>query len=581
MQIMIKNFKYVSLLVILMLVISGTAMASQSGRSEYVSKATSKMMTGFENFSGAVSHYSAPSHAINASRGNVIGQVGNTYYEYQHNGSMGRQVSLDPTGQYVHFAWMRWDAPNSDRYIRYNAYDLTNATAPWAFGSGTDGGKNISEVNGGYTTIDVTTSGAAVVAAHWGVLGNYASYASKDFNPVLGFFDDYTLADGITPNGAPPAPNCQGIVSEPPAGTDGPYIWPVVDWDFYEGKEVTHVVACESPDSEDPGDPQSIIYYRQVDGAWDNQCAAYPNPCGLYIDLTYNIAPIVRSDPNSDDVAIVYLKPMYLDGDENDPCGFTQWQNDVVYIESNDAGCTWNAAVNVTDYSEGGTLTPDQIPAQAYTDVSALYDDNGCLHIVWPTPLRDIQGDSPCNPLYATRIWHWDDCNECISLVYDASRPRFFCDTGAFMMSTGKVNISQCVIEGTPEDTLRFYVMFSRMGAHTSENGDTCTDCSIPPPDNEFGNYANSDIFITGSSDGGLTWGPSPDLPAYDDFPGDGTQVVQGSAVNATNTKTDDCLPGDCLSEHWGTMATYNFDTLHIMYVEDHDAGAGIRDDPQ
>jgi uncharacterized repeat protein (TIGR01451 family) len=547
-------------------------MADQGARSDKVKKPFKSVMTGAEEFDGAV--YAGPSHSGNVSRGNVIGQAGNTWYEYQHNGSMGRQVSYSPVNDYAHFVWMRWPTSTGPRHIRYNAY---NSGAGWAWGSGATAGKDVSGTNGGYTTIDVTPAGAAVAAWHeGGVPTAYDSYASKDYNTPLGFFDDYTA------NPAPAPPSCTGETTTPPA-EEGRYIWPVVDFDSYNGDEITHVVSCESPPGDEASDPQSIIYYRAVNGVWDDQCGAYGAACGLFMGLSYTISPVVRSDPNSDDVAVVWLKPMYLDGDPNDPCGWTQWQNDIVYYESNDAGCHWGGLVNVTDYSQGGTLTPDQMQHQAYTDVSALYTSDGCLHIVWSTPLRDLQGDTPCNPLYATRVWHWDDCNDEISLVYDATTPRFFCPTGAFMMSTGKCNISECTIEGDPDpDTTRLYVMFSRMGAHTSADGDTNADCSIPPPDNEFGNFANSDIFIVGSSDDGLTWGPSADLPLYEDgHQGDGTQVTQGAAVNATNTETDQCMPGDCLSEHWGSMAKYNYDVLHIMYVEDHDAGAGIRDDPQ
>ncbi len=523
-------------------------------------------MTGEEEFNGLVSDATSPSRL--SPRYLVVGQPGMTYYDFQKNGSMGRQVVDGGTHQYIHFAWMRWGEPEGDRYIYYNVYDRNTDAFTW--GEGDDAGKKVDNINGGYTTIDVTSWGAAVLAFHHGAAsGSYKSYASRDFNPPFAAFLD------MNNNPAPGPPNCQGWITGNYEATSQ-YIWPVVALDMYGGDTIIHVVSTEGPPAvADVSEIQTIIYYRNVNGDWTDHGGAYAAPCALAIDSVYTINAVVRADANSDNVAIVWLKPMYYVGDPGDPCDIYWAQSDVVYQESDDAGLTWNPMVNVTDYSQGHTLTPDQMEHQAYTDVSAMYSSDGCLHIVWNTPLRDLTGDNPCAALYASRLWHWDDCNQCISLVFDASRPRYFCPTGAFMVSTGKMNISECTVS----DSTRLYVLFSRMGAHTSEDGGTAIDCSDP---NDNGNYCNSELFLSGSTDGGLTWGPDPSLPIYVDTSDANTGPVQvGSAVNLTNTYTPDCLPGECMSEHWASMAMYAIDSNHIFYVEDKDAGAGIRDDPQ
>ena len=254
--------------------------------------------------------------------------------------------------------------------------------------------------------------------------------------------------------------------------------------------------------------------------------------------LCVNITVLVREDPTSDEVAISWLKPIYYEDDPLDPCGFTQWQNDIMVWKSDDCGVNWDRIdiENITDYL-GNNGTIEDVP-MAYTDHSMLYDTTGVLHIVWSTPLNPIDDGDPCAKAYATKMWHWSDApSGCISLVYDASRPQYHCDTGAWNMTTAKMNISQC--------DSNLYVSFTRFGAYTSANGDTNADCSE-------GNYANGEIFLTASSDWGETW---------------------GEAVNLTNTQSDDCTEGNCDSEHWSSMAKYSHDEVHIQYVEDKDAG--------
>jgi len=53
-----------------------------------------------------------------------------------------------------------------------------------------------------------------------------------------------------------------------------------------------------------------------------------------------------------------------------------------------------------------------------------------------------------------------------------------------------------------------------------------------------------------------------------------GNGQVWSNAVNLTDTETDSCLPGECQSEHWPTMAMYSDDSLMIEYILDLEAGA-------
>jgi hypothetical protein len=64
--------------------------------------------------------------------------------------------------------------------------------------------------------------------------------------------------------------------------------------------------------------------------------------------------------------------------------------------------------------------------------------------------------------------------------------------------------------------------------------------------DNSANEYTNGDIYGAGSIDGGASW---------------------SRAFNLTNTKTPNCAAGNCLSEHWSSLAQNMYNgNLHIIY---------------
>ena len=534
-----KTIRYACIVYLLLVIhaVSSTH-AAETDKSIYVKNKINRALTDGE------SSYPMSDNAVYLrTAGDRSEIMGSTFWDYQHNGSMGRQVVHSAGDGYILFVWTNWPNPLqiTDRKIKYNAYNTSSGE--WLHGGGPGGGKEISGGRGGYTTIDITSWGTAIVGFHQGIIPPlYQTKADYDHDPHSGSFTE------LEP-GAPGAPNCQDWVTGD-GEENSTFLWPVIAYDeIVTGRKtvdtIIHVVSVESPSGDDPNEIKTIVYYRKLNGQWDG-CPSPWNPSdirGLAIDSVYTISPVVCADPTSDDVAIVWTHPIHYNGDPDDPCGYTQYQNDVYYIESTDAGETWPVDVNddlitqnITDYTQGGTIPVDQREALAFTDLSALYDSDGTLHIIWNTPLRDLSGGFPCEPLIASRIWHWDDMNRCISLVYDASLPKYQCNPGAWNSSTCKMNISEC--DG------RMYCSFTRFGAHTDETGMYNEDCSD-------GGYANGDIFLTVSSDG-LAWSP---------------------AINLTDSESDGCESGNCFSEHWSSMAMYSTDSIHIQYIEDKDAG--------
>jgi hypothetical protein len=81
-----------------------------------------------------------------------------------------------------------------------------------------------------------------------------------------------------------------------------------------------------------------------------------------------------------------------------------------------------------------------------------------------------------------------------------------------------------------------------------------------PWGDTSAAGYPNYDVFGSYSSDGGATW---------------------SKAVNLTNTSSKDCNPPTCDCEDYANLAEIVDDTLHILFVEDKDAGASIQTPPE
>jgi hypothetical protein len=508
--------------------------------------------------------------------------IGSTYYEYQKNGSMGRQVSwihISGGQKWVNFLWMCRQDIGANRRIRYNGRNID--TGVWAAGTGITGGVEVSGINGGYVTMDVTSSGFVVGAWHEGPSSSlYTTRAGQQGAIGTG---NFTM--NICPG--PPVPfsriDCEGI-STGLYETQSTYIWPTVDWQNVNGHDVRHVVSTEStPEAAVPADDMhTLVYYRVQDGKFDHDgdgIAEHADSCGMYIDSSRAIGVIVQSDPRSDRVAIVWLRSIYAPSDpRNDLCSaFVAFQHDVMYMESSNGGVNWGAPVNVTDYSQGGTLDMDEIHYTAFNEVTALYDYRGYLHIVWTTPNKDMT-DDPCQPLIASIMWHWSSeysAGQNIAKVIDATVPRGFCSngTGGNLGGVSKPNLSEC---SRPTDTL-LYISFVRFGVvRTGSSGQNCGDCSA-------GGYANGDIMLTASATHGNTWGPDsdPTVPDHDTLTtaGTGQPVNQGIAVDVTNTWTNNCAAGACHSENWPSMAERSDGGLHIFYIDDTDAGGFVNEE--
>jgi hypothetical protein len=187
------------------------------------------------------------------------------------------------------------------------------------------------------------------------------------------------------------------------------------------------------------------------------------------------------------------------------------WIIDVYYIESED-GTSWNwhDKVNVTNYQPQDTI-------RASTDLDAVYDWNDNLHIVWNTPHRD--GGVAC------LLWHWAQPTG-ITLVADGWWNSY---PGAWNLTLAKMSI------GVDSDDNLFTVW-----------------TQFTEEDRSILGYSNGELYMSYSTGGGFTW-------SY--------------RQNLTNSPTPDCWPLECDSDHWSSLAEEVDDSLHIVYINDKDAG--------
>ncbi|MBD3233194.1 MAG: T9SS type A sorting domain-containing protein [candidate division Zixibacteria bacterium] len=398
-------------------------------------------------------------------------QVGTTYYDYQSNGSSGTRITRHTCG--THFLWMngigQW---SGNRWVYYNFMD-PDGNLNWP------GGTQVSEVQGaGYCQLDQSSMGYAVAAFH----------SSANMLVTLG------IDDGCG--------NGNFTLYDPPESVTGynDFFWPYVAYD--NGGRV-HITCTENTGI--AGDPQAFGHTFTSDpNTWPDLTLCNDG------DDIMTVNPIVVASPVDDKVAIVFLQARTL----VDP---DQYNNDVCYHESLD-GQTWNYAdiTNVTNYQMADTI-------RAYTDVDAVYDNNGDLHILWNTPFYDeINGTISTDACF---LWHWSEATG-IDMVADGWFPSF---PGAWNRTISKMSIGV----GTDNTLYALWTQF---------NDD----------DVSAGGYSNGELYLSSSSDGGETW---------------------ADAVNLTNTPTPGCLPGDCDSDHWSSMAEMVDDQVHILYINDKDAG--------
>lgn len=426
-------------------------------------------------------------------------KVGSTWYDYQHNGTMGRQIAQGADGR-IHFVWTHkpdGTLGNDNRSIYYNSAIYTGGA--WVFSHDTSG-VEISNLHGGYSNVGVWGS-RAVAAWHECISPIcYSTYSAIDF--VSG-------GASFTASAAPVDYTCSGTETN---DDDEPfnYLWPIIDVDETGSGSDPIVMAVTVESIGNTSDDRSMVYFRGTANPTNY------GSCGEFIDSVTSISPLVRQDPNSDEVAMAWLRPRGVEAEYN------QFNNDIMVMYSSDNGASWGPPTNITDY-------PIEAQNRPYADLTGMYTSDGCFHLVWSS--------LPYNEAAATysqlgNLEHWDDCNDCFSTLIATDNYDPDCGgPGRWNTNAAKPNLAEC--GGKLYCTYTYF-----------KDDESLPDCSA-------GGWANGELYLQVSTTGGVTWGPP---------------------TNLSNTPDNGCLAGDCESEHWASTVMYG-DSLYIFYVGDTDAG--------
>ena len=480
-------------------------------------------------------------------------QVGTSAFDYQSNDRQQRQVVMGSDNR-IHTVFTYRDINDEDhvRSVYYSGYLAGGGLPPVTATS-------ISPIpgNGGYGSIAVGPDDSLAIATyHYTKQGTgYDTRPRLIISRQAGTFSAFPWYD--YPSSAAVMPkilNCQGIKT---SGTvvdtvEGGYIWPSIAGDFDGTNTIAHVLAKESP-VQDTSGKASLIYYKTPPNATSPPTFCPSLVKSIFIDSTSsNINYDICASPVSNKVAVVYLRPkawvaypdkLYGDND------------DVFYKQSTNLGDTWGDAIQIADFgSQDSILLDNMVFIQRANEVSALYDDNDCLHVLFQMYWSD-----PSTHYYITkdcRVYHWSSClTGCISMLVDGTtwRSASACTMPINAFVVHKINLTQCTVASGPGAGKRLYAVYTMYPDSTAITGNTYSDCS----NSVHGALANGDVAVQGSLTlAGDLWGP---------------------LVNITTTRTNNCAAGECLSEQFTSAAPYVNDSLRIQYMLDHDAGSSVQ----
>ena len=502
-------------------------------------------------------------------------QIGDTWYDYQHNGRVGRMIDWGPTEvaplndtARVHFSYMQLPQADlqSPRKFYYRFWATVNP----------DGVGELSNANpmqpddkyAGYVNVQTTPDGKGVISGHQrpatasaGAPTDWQSTVFIDFGPGFMFFNkEYRLPDDLIDS----------------IFYDGAQIiWPTTQFQF-GNDTVLHVFGQEvSPGA---GDPQTISYYRWINPElfgtdWEQE---------IYIvDTVYDIAQTIVASNISDKVALVWTANVLDSADWDGGCdtcsandgaesGIVQWDNDIYYQISTDQGASWQPRVNLTKYN-----AQDQWAGnfRCYTDISIMLDGNDNLHISWPAVIWGTNRN-----FFNCRLFHWSEDVQYFRTIHieDILDNDVRCVAGAWSMSIAKNQISYC--DG------KMYALWVQFFDYEEGRLDDCAEGDA----NGYIGSGNGDLYISVSDNSGLTW----DAPR-----------------NITHSWTPGCDPAGggawCEADMWPSMArfgrqedgsenwpdptnvvdptvegSYTGDFyLDIQYINDKDAGGIVQDE--
>lgn len=299
--------------------------------------------------------------------------VGTTWYDYQHNGNIGRMIVKDDSG-YIHIVWMNGlNEGSSDRHVYYNYIDP----------QGNQGWPGI-----GYPVETSTRAGYTCLAVGWGGL------AFPAFHQIR------------TPSPSDPAHSAVATDFFPHAGAFLTYELP-----WFQGEDIQYIwprIAMKQ-------DGEMVVLSNMYDqdthtwslGTYDPLTYSISYTDQMLFDECHNISEEVGASHVSNRIGAAWSA--------NANTGASSWLNSDLHVMVDNDGLNLNFDNwwNGTNFiAPDTTLLPDSTLAngdtlRAFTCSSLFFDMNDVCHIAFTT--RDyfqLQGFSWVGP---SLIWHWSE----------------------------------------------------------------------------------------------------------------------------------------------------------------------------
>ncbi len=451
-------------------------------------------------------------------RDDFIGQrfeAGNTWYDYQTNGSIGKLIEVDPEGG-VHVTWMDgFDMNQAVRHQKYNYY----VGEEWL----NEDGSLVDEGDcSGYGCLCLTSEDGLRGMVFTHCVGEpygdeFVSVAFLDFMPGWGAFLGTIIPGFEDENTLWP----QGVMS--PEG-------------------IIHTVASTSETNLIGYAPGFVNNDEEIE--FDVEEA-------IEVSETHIRAYRIARSPNSERVAIAWMNSRVGVPAPEEWDGFLAYQmNNDLFLAWTDDGEEWSFddPLNITDCIDPD---PERRGDDAYGDtyrpyctIDLIFDADDNIHVVfdargfWENP--EGEGEPPVDRLTtdASIIFHWSEETEQITPVAD----------GWFSQEDNDENPRPGPWKSNVCNPSLAY----------DEEGDLYCVYEFYPHGDHARGYCNGDIRITVSEDNGRSWY----LP---------TPVVE--------TPSPDADIGEATSEIYPTMAERVDDFLHIFYEEDNEPGTFVQDE--
>ncbi|MFC2150255.1 T9SS type A sorting domain-containing protein [Calditrichota bacterium] len=526
-----------TLLMLAMLLVVSHSGWSKTG-SKFVHQPATKIVRDMGSISTPISDSNRNKH-YSPRRDDIIGevtQVGDTYYDYQSNGSINKFIAMDGSGN-IHVTWMDAYYPDitDTRKQQYNYYSVE--TEGWLY---EDYGLPVDDYyRSGYGNLwqsnDETS--VAIVFSHFQASTEdpFQAFAAIDYRNGAGAF--YPAA----------FPRFPGYYLSWSQGVLSPEDKLHAVANYFDADGVSNVSYVSG--SADPDD--GIEFDQEI-----------PLEAGLSHLNSYRIA---RS-PYSERAAIIWLSSRVglICPDEwkanGEPTAVWQMNNDL-WLAWTDNGEDWNfdKPKNVTkawlpDPTQEDTLMMYGDTLLPFNNFDLIFDDDDNIHIVFQTLKLDWNPTSDAEPpvddveFDAGYLFHWSEETEEFSVVADGYYELHWIEGEGeeadtfFVTSSGWVtNVSYPSLAYGPEGEL--YCVYTRV-----QPGDFSTSVAK----DGYDGTAHADIDVTVSEDNGATW--------YEPTP-----VVSTYSHLAERDEAE--------SELYPTLAERVDDYLHILYLLDTEAG--------